>query len=278
MAATQWQEVGGQHFHGRRDPAGASKSGGKNPTMGVYRGIRALAGVMADNKGEGASRKLSSVRGQKQVQEIAVWLQCFAVFVGVVARFEPEVVPGLMAYMVNIIRASQESEGAAWVAYDAAYRRQAAATGVKKWGGVNSSLYTICFTGKARKSVRCDHCLSAGHKTGECVVLGEEEGDVSGRVKAVESAVLALPQAGASRVAAGQICVGFTTSGAAPSEIVNTGMHASGVEVLTLDLTAMLQPDGKQGQVLFTRTTGWGPHLAHIKGLGGGGGGGGNEL
>ncbi len=36
----------------------------------------------------------------------------------------------------------------------------------------------------------------------------------------------------------------------------------------------MLQPDGKQGQVLFARTTGWGPHLAHTKGLGGGGGGG----
>ncbi len=158
-----------------------------------------LPELLADHKGEGASRKLSSVRGQKQVQEIAVWLQCFAVFVGVVARFEPEVVSGLMAYMVNIIRASQEYEGAAWVAYDAAYRRQAAATGVKKWGGVNSLLYTICFTGKARKSVRCDHCLSAGHKTGECDVLGEEEGDVSGRVKAVESAVLALPQAGASR-------------------------------------------------------------------------------
>ncbi len=67
-----------------------------------------------------------------------MWLQCFAVFVGVVANYEPEVVPGLMAYMVSIIRASQEYEGAAWVAYDAAYRRQAAATGSKKWGGVNT--------------------------------------------------------------------------------------------------------------------------------------------
>ena len=64
----------------------------------------------------------------KRVQEIGVWLQCFAVFVGVVAKFVPEVVPGFMAYMVSIIRASQEYEGAAWVAYDAAFRWQAAAT------------------------------------------------------------------------------------------------------------------------------------------------------
>lgn len=35
-----------------------------------------------------------------------------------------------MAYMVNIIRASQEFEGATWAAYDAAFRRQAAATGM----------------------------------------------------------------------------------------------------------------------------------------------------
>ncbi len=158
-----------------------------------------LPELLADHKGEGASCKLSRARGRKQVQEIAVWLQCFAVFVGVVANYEPEVVPGLMAYMVSIIRASQEYEGAAWVAYDAAYRRQAAATGSKKWGGVNTSLYTICFTGKARRSARCDHCLSTGHKTGECFVLGEEDGEVSNRMRAVESAVLALSHVGPSR-------------------------------------------------------------------------------
>ncbi len=80
--------------------------------------------------------------------------------------------------------------------------------------------------------MKCDHCLSARHKTGECVVLGEEEGDVGGWVKAVESAVSALSQAGASR------------GGAAPSEIVNTVMHANGVEVLTLDMTALFNRTG----------------------------------
>ena len=40
-----------------------------------------------------------SSRGRKRVQDIGVWLQCFAVFVGMVAKSSPEAVPGLMAYI-----------------------------------------------------------------------------------------------------------------------------------------------------------------------------------
>ena len=126
------------------------------------------------------------------MQDVSVWLQCFAAFVGVVAKSSPEAVPGLMAYMISIIRASQEYEGSAWAAYDAAFRRQVAATGQQDWAKINSSLYTICFTGKARWAQRCDSCLSAAHTTSECYALGEEEPDVAGRVRAVELAILAI--------------------------------------------------------------------------------------
>ena len=37
--------------------------------------------------------------GRNRVQDIGVWLQCFAVFVGMVAKSSPEAVPGLMAYV-----------------------------------------------------------------------------------------------------------------------------------------------------------------------------------
>ena len=159
-----------------------------------------LPELLADQRGgEGGAKQTSRAKGRKRVQEIGVWLQCFAVFVGVVVKFVPEVVPGLMAYMVSIIRASQEYEGAAWVAYDAAFRRQAAATGQRDWSGINTSLYTICFTGKARKSQRCDNCLSAAHRTVDCYALGEEDVDVNGRVKAMETALLTLSQGAPSR-------------------------------------------------------------------------------
>ncbi len=53
--------------------------------------------------------------------ELNTWMQCFAVYVGVMATRHPEAVPELMAYMVAIIRASEDYSGLAWVHYDAAY-------------------------------------------------------------------------------------------------------------------------------------------------------------
>ena len=91
---------------------------------------------------------------------------CFAVFVSVITKSLLAAVPGLMGY--NIIRASQEYEGAAWTAYDIAFRRQA---GQRDRLSNNSSLYTICFTGKARRSQRCNNCLSVAPKSSECYCM-----------------------------------------------------------------------------------------------------------
>lgn len=76
--------------------------------------------------------------------------------------------------------------------YDAAYRRQAAATGYKEWSKVNPSLYTVCFTGKARKATRYDLCLSAAHKTDNCHLTADEDPDLAVRMRVVESAVVAF--------------------------------------------------------------------------------------
>ena len=168
-----------------------------------------LPELLANQKGEECSDKHTrQAKGRKRVQDIEVWLQCYAVFVSVVARDSPETVPELMAYMVNIIRASQEYEGSAWSAYDAAFRRQAATTGHREWSKINTSLYTICFTGKARRSQRCEGCLSASHKTAECYVT-DEDPDMARRVRAVESAVVAFsstPQSSTSRARSQDIC------------------------------------------------------------------------
>ena len=45
------------------------------------------------------------------VQDINVWLQCFAMFVGMMAKTSQEAVPGLIAYMSRMIQASQEYDG-----------------------------------------------------------------------------------------------------------------------------------------------------------------------
>ena len=60
--------------------------------------------------------------------------------------------------MIAIIKASRDYEGLAWVNYDTLYRRRAAATNFRTWSQINSSLFALCFTGKAQTSQRCDLC------------------------------------------------------------------------------------------------------------------------
>ena len=86
-----------------------------------------------------------------------------------------------------------------------AYRRQAAAAGDQwQWSQVNPSLYTICFTGKAKRTGRCERCLSAAHKTEECSLLNEDDPDMAKRLKTIEAAVMALTQSSSSSMPRGQ--------------------------------------------------------------------------
>ena len=46
-------------------------------------------------------------RLQRKVTDIATWVQCFATYVGVLAGTSPEAILELMAYLVHIVRVSQ---------------------------------------------------------------------------------------------------------------------------------------------------------------------------
>ena len=105
----------------------------------------------------------SSVRRRRPVTELKMWLQGFAIYVAVMSGKHPGAVPQLMSNMVSIIRAAEDYAGLAWVRYDAAYRRQAAASGNRAWSQINPSLFSLCFTGKAQVANRCDlHGKSPG--------------------------------------------------------------------------------------------------------------------
>ena len=74
-------------------------------------------------------------------------------------------VPDLMAYQSTIIKCSRDFDGLAW---DRAYRRQTAQTKDLRWSRINTTLYSLCFAGKARRSVACVKCLSDGHRSDAC--------------------------------------------------------------------------------------------------------------
>ena len=144
-------------------------------------------------EGAGSSKGTASRgKGKKRVADVMVWLQCYAQYVGILLSQFPEAVPEVMAYQVGVLRAYLEFEEGAWAAYDIAFRRQAAATGLRKWSVVNPSLYSLCFTGKAKRASRCEFCLGASHRSEDCALAVEEDPDLGKRMKAVESAVVAF--------------------------------------------------------------------------------------
>ena len=107
------------------------------------------------------------------------------------AHPEPDILE-LMAYMAAIVRVSQDYARLAWVCYDAAYRRQAALTGNTHWSTINSTLYTICFTGRAMATPRCELCFATTHSTSECAQQGDPDPGIQDHLKAIEMAVLAM--------------------------------------------------------------------------------------
>ena len=104
------------------------------------------------------------------VVDILTWVQCFGTYVAVLGPCFPECVPELMAYMQEIVKASQSYQGRAWVFYDATFRRQAAVSGNRRWSEINGTLHRACYADPT--GPRCELCMSVSHKTGECVLMG----------------------------------------------------------------------------------------------------------
>ena len=134
----------------------------------------------------------AKARRSRKVTDIHTWVQCFSTYVATRATHAPQLIPELMAYLATIVRVSQDYSGLAWVRYDAAFRRQAALTGNTRWSTINSTLYTMCFTGMATATKRCELCFASTHSERECAQRGDPDPEMKDRLKAIEAAVLAL--------------------------------------------------------------------------------------
>ena len=73
-----------------------------------------------------------------------------------------------MAYLATIVRCHHRFEGLSWVFYDTAYRRRAAKQKDLNWSVIDPLLFKSIFTGKAKETTRCIHCLSEEHTTEHC--------------------------------------------------------------------------------------------------------------
>lgn len=132
--------------------------------------LELLPEFWAEDKEGKASGKgtASQVRGRKRIQDIRVWAQSFVKYVSMLSGKHPESVLELKALHNHhdLVGYSSDYEGKAWA--DVAYGRQVrhvASTGHKMWSKINPSIYSLCFTGKAKRVTHCDFCFSSAHRT-----------------------------------------------------------------------------------------------------------------
>ena len=59
--------------------------------------------------------------GGKRPTDILTWVQCFRIYVSVLAPSYPELVPELLEYMLEIVGLAKRFRGKTWVLYDATF-------------------------------------------------------------------------------------------------------------------------------------------------------------
>ena len=86
---------------------------------------------------------------RKIIPDLAVWSQCFSLYVAVLAAHQPRRVPEMTAYQTIISKASQKYRWLSWVIYDQNFCQDAAENPSQSWAKVVPRLYTQCYTGQA---------------------------------------------------------------------------------------------------------------------------------
>ena len=92
---------------------------------------------------------------RKAITDILSWMQAFAVYTLVVTAYYPARVTDSLKYQLLIMPTAQQFSGSAWVAYNRAFHRQAAAYKLTDWSHMNPELFYFYVSG----------CVSVEHPT-----------------------------------------------------------------------------------------------------------------
>ena len=131
-----------------------------------------MAELLLDRLGSFRSLTLEDKGGvpksrRRAVTNILEWIQCFSIYIAIIAQKSPERVLDLLGYKSLIINASIQYEGDGWVRYDRRFRLSAAANSIKVWASLDPTLWNLACAGNARVS-RCKHCFALTHTSSEC--------------------------------------------------------------------------------------------------------------
>ena len=85
----------------------------------------------------------SSKCRQVEIKDILTWTEAFTIFQMVLCAAHPHRWPDLSKYKLLIIQTARYFSSAAWLEYDLAFRKDAAASGLSDWSRMNLDLYNF---------------------------------------------------------------------------------------------------------------------------------------
>lgn len=112
----------------------------------------------------------STSRPRREVPDLLSWVQCFGIYMAVVASRYPERVKKLLAYQTLIVWEARRCGGKGWLSYDSYFRQQMAGDWKgDEWGRLNPYLFSSTFLAlgsPCRPS--CTLCLEPDHQEDVC--------------------------------------------------------------------------------------------------------------
>ena len=78
-----------------------------------------------------------------EIGDITTWLEAFTLYSLVLCKTFPQRWHDLTLYKLLILKTAKQFPGQAWLAYDVAFRREAAASGLTDWSRMNPDLYNF---------------------------------------------------------------------------------------------------------------------------------------
>ena len=76
-----------------------------------------------------------------EIQDILTWVEAFTIYCLVLCASQPSGRADLSHYKLLVIQTAKKFPGKAWQQYDTAFRKDAAATGLRDWSKMNPDLY-----------------------------------------------------------------------------------------------------------------------------------------
>ena len=93
-----------------------------------------------------------SKRRQVEIDDILTWTEAFTIFQMATCAAYPHRWSDLTKYKLLIIQTARQFSGTAWLEYDLAFRKDAAASGLSVWSKMNLDLYNFHLRSPATSS------------------------------------------------------------------------------------------------------------------------------